>query len=70
MIETLKTESGHKFISDFTAFIRNTNINYPLHDIKALLAYGEDTSDDIPLRICAIAKNVSVRAILELIETT
>lgn len=69
MVDTLKTENGHQFMQDFSDFIKRSKINYPLHDIKALTAYGEDQSSNIPLRICAIVKNVSVRSILDLIET-
>ena len=60
--------SADDFTKYFNKIIRDNHIDYPLQDAKLLLAYGEDDSDAIPLRICAQYKNVSVRAILNLLE--
>lgn len=65
--ESRKTEPEQHFMNDFKKFIKKAKINYPLHDLKMLTEYGEDDSDNIPLRICAIVKNVSVRSILDII---
>ena len=65
--ESKKTEPEQHFMNDFKKFIKKAKINYPLHDLKMLTEYGEDDSDNIPLRICAIVKNVSVRSILDII---
>ena len=64
-MENISTDDFTKY---FNKIIRENHIDYPLQDAKLLLAYGEDESDAIPLRICAQYKNVSVRAILDLLE--
>ena len=67
-LDELENVSADDFTKYFNKIIRDNHIAYPLQDAKLLLAYGEDESDDIPLRICAQYKNVSVRAILNLLE--
>lgn len=67
-LDRLGTVSSKDFNRYFRHLLAVNHIDYPLQDVAELLAFGEDDSDRIPLRICAKAKNVSVRAILELLE--
>ena len=54
------------FYNEFCALLRENKIDYPLDDVHALLEMGEDT-DDVPLEICAKARNVSINQILDLL---
>lgn len=53
------------FYKEFGEIIRKNNIAYPLQDAKSLLSIGEEDSTDVPLRICAKARNVSIAQILD-----
>ncbi len=53
------------FYKEFSNIIKTNKIAYPLQDAKALLAIGENDSVDVPLRICAKARNVSIAQILD-----
>lgn len=58
--------SKEDFYRDFCQIIQNHNIAYPLQDAEQLINIGpQNGSMDVPLRICAQARNVSIRQILD-----
>lgn len=59
--------SKNDFYNAFCDVIQKNAISYPLKDINALISIGENESTDVPLRICAKARNVSVNQILDLL---
>lgn len=67
-LNRMENVSSEDFLNHFKTLLAANQIDYPLQDAEQLLAFGEDDSDRIPMRICAKVKNVSVRAILELLE--
>lgn len=54
------------FYKEFCHLIKINHIDYPLNDIKRLLQMGTD-DDDIPLEVCAKARNVSISQILDML---
>jgi hypothetical protein len=54
------------FYKEFCRLIKLNHIDYPLNDIKRLLHMGTD-DDDIPLEVCAKARNVSISQILDML---
>lgn len=73
MVKLLKAESQkptaqQTFINSFINLLKSKNLSYPLHDLQLLTSYGTSANaSQIPLAVCAKAKNVSVRTILEMI---
>lgn len=54
------------FYREFCKALKEDKIDYPLDNIQTLLKMGTDTND-VPLEICAKARNVSVNQILDLL---
>lgn len=54
------------FYNEFLNLIKSNNIAYPLQDAESLLAIGSN-DEDVPLKICAKARNVSVSQILDML---
>ena len=67
-LNRMNNVSSDDFVEHFRTLLASKHLDYPLQDAEQLLAFGEDDTDRIPLRICAKIKNVSVRAILDLLE--
>lgn len=67
-LDRMNNISSDDFVEHFKTLLASKHLDYPLQDAEQLLAFGEDDTDRIPLRICAKIKNVSVRAILDLLE--
>ena len=66
--ESKKQPSQRDFINSFSNLLKNKNLTYPLHDLQALTNYGTSgNTSQIPLVVCAKSRNVSVRAILDMI---
>ena len=64
MMKKLYDLDKNNFYEDFCKLLRDNKIDYPFNDVNALLAMGTD-DDDVPLAICAKARNVSIDQILE-----
>jgi superfamily II DNA or RNA helicase len=69
-LEKLYGRSKNEFYAEFCDILRDNKIAYPLQDAKELLAIGENDSTDVPLRICAKARNVSIKQILDVFGLT
>lgn len=61
----LSTEDFRRY---FQKLVENSNLQYPIHDLDALLAIGSDGEDteDVSLQQCADMSHVTVRQILDL----
>ncbi|MBO5435379.1 DEAD/DEAH box helicase family protein [bacterium] len=66
-LEKLHGLSKQDFYNEFCKVLRKNKVPYPLKDIKALLNMGSDGTDDVPLAICAKARNVSISQILDML---
>ena len=64
-LKTMYGLSKEDFYKHFIAILQSNNIGYPLQDAAALLNIGTNNNTDIPLAICAKARNVSIRQILD-----
>jgi hypothetical protein len=53
------------FYNEFSRIIKANKIAYPLQDAQQLINVGKDKSGDVPLEICAKARNVSVSQIID-----
>lgn len=67
-LNRLKNLSKQDFYSHFSDILQKNRLDYPLHDAAKLLAMGQEHDKDVPLSICAEAKNVSVKQILDTLE--
>lgn len=56
------------FLKYYKKMIESNKLDYPLQDAKKLVSYGDDDDRKIPLIACATVKNVSIRAILDMLE--
>lgn len=54
-----------EFYKEFCKIINDNKINYPLNDVKKLLRIGAGNSKDVPLSICAEARQVSMKNLLD-----
>lgn len=69
--ESHKTEGMTKeeFLAFYKGIIDTNDLTYPLQDAEKLVRYGTDgKSKMVPLQVCANAKNVSISAILDLLD--
>lgn len=55
------------FYKEFCSIVKSNKLNYPLHDAQSLLQIGKDNDIDVPLDICAKARNVSIAQILDML---
>lgn len=55
------------FYKEFCSIIKANKLNYPLHDADALLQFGQNGDTEVPLSICAKARNVSIAQILDML---
>lgn len=56
-----------EFYNEFCKIIKAKKLDYPLHDAESLLQIGQDGDTDVPLSICAKARNVSIAQILDML---
>ena len=54
------------FYTEFCKVIKQNNLAYPLDDVKKLLKIGYGKSRDVPLSICAEARQVSMKNLLNI----
>lgn len=67
-LKTLYGLSKEDFYKEFCNIVSKNKIAYPLQDAEAILKIGANAnSNEIPLKICAKARNVSVEQILDLL---
>ncbi len=62
-LQRMYKRSKEDFYKEFADIIKNKQINYPLQDAEKLLYIGTD-DNNVPLEICAKARNVSINQIL------
>lgn len=65
-LKTIYSLDKKDFYEEFLGMIKTNKLAYPLDDAEALLTIGEH-DDDVPLRICAKARNVSVAQVLDML---
>lgn len=55
------------FYKEFCNIVQNNKLDYPLQDAHKLLEIGKNDNTDVPLTICAKARNVSISQILDML---
>ena len=55
-----------EFLAEFCNIIKANNLDYPLQDANKLVALGTKNSHDVPLKICAEARQVSMDTLLSI----
>lgn len=67
-LKSIYNMNKEDFIAYFKKLIDDNKIDYPMGDVRKLLEIGKKEQDGIPMEIFAKWKNVSVSAILELLD--